>query len=45
MQLTPALEALRKSEGVKGLLVNGRHFDTGIPAIYAETVATFSLSS
>jgi UTP-glucose-1-phosphate uridylyltransferase/galactokinase len=41
LQLTPALEALRQEEGVKGLVVNGAHFDTGIPAIYAETVGKF----
>jgi UTP-glucose-1-phosphate uridylyltransferase/galactokinase len=42
IELTSALDALRQKEGVKGLVVNGRHFDTGIPAIYAETVAAFS---
>jgi len=42
IQLTPALEALRQEEGLKGLLVDGRHFDTGIPAIYAETIAAFA---
>ena len=41
VQLTPALEALRCEEGVKGLVVRGVHFDTGIPAIYAETVGKF----
>ena len=41
IQLTPALEALRQEEGVKGLVVRGTHFDTGIPAIYAETVGKF----
>ena len=41
VQLTAALEALRQEEGVKGLVVNGLHFDTGIPAIYAETVGKF----
>ncbi len=41
IQLTPALEALRQEEGVKGLVVCGAHFDTGIPAIYAETVGKF----
>jgi len=42
LQLTPALEALRQEDGVKGLVVRGRHFDTGIPAIYAETVGKFT---
>jgi UTP-glucose-1-phosphate uridylyltransferase/galactokinase len=41
LQLTSALEALRQEEGAKGLLVSGTHYDTGIPAIYAETVAKF----
>jgi UTP-glucose-1-phosphate uridylyltransferase/mevalonate kinase len=41
VQLTSALDALRQEEGLKGLLVCGRHFDTGLPAIYAETVADF----
>jgi UTP--glucose-1-phosphate uridylyltransferase len=44
IQLTDALEALRQEEGVKGLVVTGSHFDTGIPAIYAETLAHFSKS-
>ena len=42
--IVTALEALRQEEGVKGLVVDGRHFDTGIPTIYAETLAHFSKS-
>lgn len=42
MELTAALEALREEEGVKGLVVNGRHFDTGLPHIYAETISRFA---
>ena len=42
VELTTALDRLRQREGVKGLVVNGRHFDTGLPAIYAETVFEFS---
>ncbi|MEI6645162.1 MAG: sugar phosphate nucleotidyltransferase [bacterium] len=42
MELTSALEALREEEGVKGLVVNGRHFDTGLPRIYAETLSRFA---
>ncbi len=42
IQLTAALEALRQAEGVLGLVVSGRHFDTGQPLLYAETVARFS---
>jgi UTP-glucose-1-phosphate uridylyltransferase/galactokinase len=41
VQLTSALEALRQAEGVKGLVVQGAHFDTGLPSIYAETVGRF----
>lgn len=44
LQLTPALDALRQEEGMKGLVVRGSHFDTGIPAIYAETITNFSRS-
>lgn len=42
LQLTSALDALRQEEGMKGLLVCGTHFDTGIPAIYADTVRRFA---
>jgi UTP-glucose-1-phosphate uridylyltransferase/galactokinase len=42
MELTSALETLREEEGVKGLVVNGRHFDTGLPHIYAETLSRFA---
>ena len=42
LQLTTALEELMQQEGIKGLAVDGKHYDTGIPSIYAETVASFS---
>jgi UTP-glucose-1-phosphate uridylyltransferase/mevalonate kinase len=42
IELTSALESLREEEGLKGLIVNGSHFDTGLPHIYAETVARFA---
>lgn len=42
IQLTAALEALRQEEGVKGLVVNGTHYDTGLPHIYAATIADFA---
>jgi UTP-glucose-1-phosphate uridylyltransferase len=42
IELTTALETLREEEGVKGLVVNGRHFDTGLPHIYAETITRFA---
>jgi UTP-glucose-1-phosphate uridylyltransferase/mevalonate kinase len=41
VQLTTALEELRAEEGIKGLVVDGKHYDTGIPSIYAETVSGF----
>jgi UTP-glucose-1-phosphate uridylyltransferase len=40
--LTSALETLREKEGIKGLVVNGKHFDTGLPHIYAETITRFA---
>jgi UTP-glucose-1-phosphate uridylyltransferase/mevalonate kinase len=42
IELTAALEQLREDEGIKGLVVNGKHFDTGLPHIYAETIARFA---
>ena len=42
VQLTAALEDLLEEEGMKGLVVEGKHYDTGIPSIYAETIARFS---
>ncbi len=42
VQLTAALDALRQEEGVKGCVVRGRHFDTGMPVVYAETVGRFA---
>jgi len=42
LELTAALETLREVEGVKGLAVNGKHFDTGLPQIYAETLARYA---
>ncbi len=41
LQLTSALASLIAKEGMKGLVVDGRHYDTGIPAKYAETIAGF----
>jgi UTP-glucose-1-phosphate uridylyltransferase/mevalonate kinase len=42
VQLTTALDTLMQRDGLKGLVVDGKHYDTGIPSIYAETVAGFS---
>jgi len=44
VQLTTALDTLMQRDGLKGLVVDGRHFDTGIPSIYAETVDMFRKS-
>ncbi len=37
-QLTTALETLRKQEGVLGYRVAGRHYDTGLPGPYVQTL-------
>jgi UTP-glucose-1-phosphate uridylyltransferase/mevalonate kinase len=41
LQLTCALQTLLEREGIKGQAVAGRHYDTGIPPLYAEAVARF----
>ncbi len=41
LQLTSALQTLLEREGVKGQVVAGCHYDTGIPALYAEAVSRF----
>lgn len=41
IQLTSALEKLREREGMKGVTVKGRHYDTGLPGIYRETVTHY----
>ncbi|NOY82049.1 MAG: GHMP kinase [Kiritimatiellaeota bacterium] len=41
IQLTTALESLRKTSGVFGYRIAGRHFDIGLPEAYVETVAAF----
>ncbi len=41
LQLTSALQTLLEREGVKGQAVAGRHYDTGIPPLYAEAVTQF----
>jgi UTP-glucose-1-phosphate uridylyltransferase/mevalonate kinase len=42
IELTAALDRLRQREGIKGLEVNGEHYDTGLPGVYAETVFAYS---
>ena len=38
IQLTTALEAMRKAEGMLGFRVAGQHFDTGLPGPYLQTL-------
>jgi UTP-glucose-1-phosphate uridylyltransferase/mevalonate kinase len=40
-QLTTAIERLRESEGLRGLVVDGHSFDIGLPGSYVETVRAF----
>lgn len=44
LQLTTALETLLAVEGCHGYRVNGKHFDTGLPSMFADTVSQFALS-
>ena len=39
IQLTTALESLRRDEGVLGYRIEGKHFDTGLPIPYVRTLA------
>ncbi len=41
-QLTSALERLRQEDGFLGLIVDGQHFDIGLPSYYLDTLASFS---
>jgi UTP-glucose-1-phosphate uridylyltransferase len=41
LQLTPALDAVIRTRGAKGLLIEGERFDVGLPAEYRATVARF----
>jgi UTP-glucose-1-phosphate uridylyltransferase/mevalonate kinase len=43
-QLTSCLDELRQSRGMKGYVVKGRCFDTGLPAVYRQTMIDFSHS-
>ncbi len=42
IQLTTALEAMRRAEGVFGYRVRGRHFDIGLPSAYVATLQAFA---
>ncbi len=43
--LTSALEAVRRSEGLHGLVVDGKRFDLGLPSHYVDAIAAFTRSS
>lgn len=43
-QLTSCLDELRQSQGMTGYIVKGRCFDTGLPAVYRQTLIDFPLS-
>jgi len=42
IQLTSALDRLRREDGFLGLVMEGRRYDIGLPQHYLETLATFS---
>ncbi len=44
-QLTSCLDKLRQSEGMRGCVVKGRCFDTGLPEVYRQTLIDFPLYS
>ncbi len=41
-QLTPALDRLRREDGILGQVVDGQRFDIGMPEHYLETLRAFS---
>jgi UTP-glucose-1-phosphate uridylyltransferase/mevalonate kinase len=41
-QLTPALDRLRREDGLLGLMIDGQRFDIGMPEHYLETLRAFS---
>ncbi len=43
-QLTTCLEKLRQDEGMKGYIIKGKAFDTGLPETYRQTLIEYSLS-
>ncbi|MDD4097315.1 MAG: sugar phosphate nucleotidyltransferase [Lentisphaeria bacterium] len=45
IQLTPALDELRQSQGMLGHLVDGEHYDTGQPFAYVESLAAYAAST
>ena len=44
IQLTSALDRLRREDGFLGLVMDGRRYDIGLPHHYLETLAAFSRS-
>lgn len=41
-QLTTALDELRQTQGLRGFMVNGEHFDTGQPREYLSSILAFA---
>jgi UTP-glucose-1-phosphate uridylyltransferase/mevalonate kinase len=41
-QLTPALDRLRREDGLLGLVIDGQRFDIGLPEHYLETLRAFA---
>lgn len=41
LQLTDALSGVSKKERVHGVILNGRHFDIGIPEFYRDTICSY----
>ena len=41
IQLTTALEAVRRDTGMLGCVVQGEHFDTGLPATYLRSIMAY----
>lgn len=45
IQLTTALDELRKRDGFLGAMIDGRRFDIGTPALYVQTLAEYCKES
>ena len=41
IQLTTALDALRQDQGILAQLVDGEHYDTGMPVAYLRSIVSF----
>ena len=42
IQLTSALDRLRREDGFLGLMIDGQRYDIGLPEYYLDTLAKFS---